>query len=473
MDSPEGVGARFLADWIMGQEPQEPRLKDAPTFHRNLEAVLDAKRENKTLVTSVKAIWRMGDGIDFSSNDMLSLGSSGKIRAAFLDELAHNPDFPLYAGGSRLMDGNYHYVEDTEQMIADFHEAETGLIMNSGYNANLAIYSSLPLADDVIVYDELVHTSTLDGMILSAATAKVSFSHNDIASLRQTLHNVLNTYPKIRDASNSVLISVESVYSVDGDVCPLREMVTVAREVCSRGNIAFIVDEAHATGVIGPKGSGLVNSLGMEKDVAIRLHTCGKALASSGAIILGSSTVRAALLNYAHPIIYTTAPPFHSVAGMRASYGLLSSGATHGSQIRIQHLVKHFFQTITANPIWAKASAMGILLIPVMSEGWEDEKNTFTHIVPVWSRQKYTWWLLFHLLLLRISAQPVDYPTVPKGKSRIRIMFHAANEEKHVEYLADTLCDFAKEMIEIEESSETGRVPRAAQQVYALMQGTT
>ncbi|KAI1138453.1 5-aminolevulinate synthase [Hypoxylon sp. FL0543] len=471
MYSPEKVGARFLADWITGQKPRGPEMSDAPTFDRNLENALDAKRESMSLVTRIKAIWKMGDGIDLSSNDMLSLGSSGKIRAAFLNELARNPDFPLYAGGSRLMDGNYDYVEETEQMIADFHKAKTGLIMNSGYNANLAIYSSLPLADDVNVYDELVHMSVFDGMDLSAAKTKVAFRHNDIESLRQTLRNILDNYPRVRDASNTVLISVESVYSVDGDVCPLREMVTVAREVCSKGNFAFIVDEAHATGVIGPKGSGLVNSLGMEEDVAIRLHTCGKALASSGAIILGNSTVRAALLNYAHPIIYTTAPPFHSVAGMRAAYDLLSSGATHDSQNRVQHLVKHFFQAITANPIWAKASAMGILFIPVMGEDWKD-KDTYTHIVPVWTRQEYTWWLLFHLLLAHISAQPVDYPSVPKGKSRIRIIFHAANEEKQVEYLADTLCDFAREMIEIEESGETGRVPRAAQQVYVLMQGT-
>lgn len=106
-----------------------------------------------------------------------------------------------------------------------------------------------------------------------------------------------------------------------------------------------------------------------------------------------------------------------------------------------------------------------------MGEAWENKKM-YTHIVPAWTRQEYTWWLLFHLLLARISAQPVEYPSAPKGKSRIRIIFHAANEEKQVEHLAGTLCDFAKEMIEIEESGEIGRVPRAAQQVYALMQGT-
>lgn len=288
MSPPPPTGVNFLADWMASQQPRGPEMKDAPTFDRNLEAALDAKRESKSLVTRIKAIWKTGEGIDFSSNDLLSLGSTGKLRTAFLDELASHPEFALYAGGSRLMDGNYDYVEDTEQVIANFHEADTGLIMNSGYNCNLAIYSSIPRADDVIVYDELAHMSTYDGMALSAAKTKVAFDHNDVKSLTKTLQGIMESHPKVRDASNSVLISVESIYSVDGDVCPLQEMVNVAKEVCPKGNAVFIVDEAHATGILGQKGTGLVNHLGLEKDVAIRLHTCGKALASSGGKICSS-----------------------------------------------------------------------------------------------------------------------------------------------------------------------------------------
>lgn len=112
---------------------------------------------------------------------------------------------------------------------------------------------------------------------------------------------------------------------------------------------------------------------------------------------------------------------------------------------------------------------MGILFMPI-SEGWQT-RDFHAHIVPVWTRQEYTWWLLFHLLLNHISAQPVDYPSVPKGKSRIRVIFHAANTEEEVSYLANKLCEFAEEMIEIEESGEASRVPKAAKQVYALVQG--
>ena len=123
---------------------------------------------------------------------------------------------------------------------------------------------------------------------------------------------------------------------------------------------------------------------------------------------------------------------------------------------------------MSSNPIWDKATDMGILSIPVMND-WES--NDFNaHIVPVWTRQRYNWWLVFHLQLNGISAFPIDFPTVPKGQSRIRLMFHATNTESEVGLLATTICNWAKEMINIEEGVEgKGKVPRAAQQVYALM----
>ncbi|KAI4262740.1 MAG: hypothetical protein L6R42_002089 [Xanthoria sp. 1 TBL-2021] len=228
------------------------------------------------------------------------------------------------------------------------------------------------------------------------------------------------------------------------------------------------MDEAHGTGVLGPKGAGLVSALGLEKEIAIRLHTCGKAMASTGAVILGNSTVRNSLMNFARSVIYTTAPSFPLVACIRAGYDLLKTGATQKLQDNIQHLVKHFFKNITSRPVWNKATEMGILSIPV-SEDW-DSREWLAPCVPPWTRQRYNYWLVFHLQLSGVSAFPIDYPTVPKGQSRIRLMFHGANTEAEVETLVSIICDFAQEMIEIEESGEVGqKVPKAAQQVYALM----
>ncbi|KAI6084470.1 putative aminotransferase [Hypoxylon rubiginosum] len=459
----------FLATWIKAQKLRGSRMKDAPTFYRNLEEALDVRRTDHAMATRTQSTWKTGEAVDFCSNDLLSLGSSGKIRAEFLEELARNPDFMLYAGGSRLMDGNYDYIEKVEQEIADFHGAEAALIVNSGCEANSAIYAAIPRPGDAIVYDELVHASTHDGMSHSLALCKMPFRHNDVDSFRDTLASVVDSQPLIRDGSRSVLISVESVYSMDGDICPIEELIDIAKEVCTKGNAVFIVDEAHATGIIGPNGAGLICELGLQNEIAIRLHTFGKALASSGAVILGNQTVRLALLNFARSVIYTTAPSFPAVAAIRSAYNLLRSGATQESQEKIQSLVKHFLTTITSHEIWDEANDMGILSIPV-SDNWE-LRDFVTHIVPVWTRQRYNFWLVFHLQLAKISAFPIDYPVVPKGQSRIRIMFHAGNTEAEVELLANSICEWAKEMMDIEKGGDSNKskIPKAAQQIYAMM----
>lgn len=133
----------------------------------------------------------------------------------------------------------------------------------------------------------------------------------------------------------------------------------------------------------------------------------------------------------------------------------------------IQENVKYFFKLITADPVWPEAVSKGILSIP-LSEDWE-QRTHFVHMVPVWSRQRYTYWLSFHLNLSGISAYPIDYPTVPKGQSRIRLIFHGANTKTEVELLVQSICSFAAEMIEIEKGETAEKAPKAAQYVYSLL----
>ncbi|RYO74618.1 hypothetical protein DL764_010771 [Monosporascus ibericus] len=460
--------AQMLASWIKDQKLKAPTMKDGPSFYRNLEEALDVRRADHSMFTRNTSAWKTGSAVDFCSNDLLSLGQTGRMRSAFLEELARHPNFNLYSGGSRLMDGNYQYIEQVEQEIADFHGAETALIVGSGYEANIAMYSAIPRPGDAIVYDELVHASTHDGMSHTLALCKMPFRHNDVDSFRDVMTSVMDSQPAIRDGSRSILVSVESVYSMDGDVCPLEDLLEVSREICPKGNAVFIVDEAHATGILGPKGAGLVNALGVEKSIAVRLHTCGKAMASTGAVILGNASVRSTIMNFARSVIYTTAPSFPTVAAIRAGYNLLKTGETQDAQGHIQRLVKHFFTTIASNPVWDEASEMGILSIPLIDD-WES-RDFLVHIVPLWTRQRYNFWLVFHLQLSGFCAFPIDYPTVPKGQSRIRLIFHGANTEADVEGLAATICNWAQEMIDIEKKGAGAKkVPKAAQQVYALM----
>lgn len=272
----------MLMSWIQGQKLRAPQMKSAAVFQRNLEEALDVRRTDHALFTPNISAWKSGQGVDFCSNDILHLGSTGQIRAAFEEELAKHPDYNLYSGGVRMLDGNYDYIQQVEREIAEFHGAETALIVNSGFEGNGAIFGAIPRPGDAIVYDELVHASTLDGMVHSLAICKQSFSHNDCDSFREVLASVIDSQRMIRDGTRCILVAVESVYSMDGDVCPLRELVDIAKELCPKGNVEFIIDEAHGTGVVGPKGAGLVNALGMEKEIAVRLHTCGKGLASTG-----------------------------------------------------------------------------------------------------------------------------------------------------------------------------------------------
>jgi len=281
---PAAMSTFMLAEWMKAQKLKAPAMKSStPTFYRNLEEALDVRRREHGLYTIKTNMWKVGDAaVDFSSNDTLSLGASGVLRAEFMRELERHPDIPPGAGSSRVMDGNYEYLETVEDEIARFHGAEAGLILGSSFEANLAIFAAIPRPGDAIVYDELVHASTHDGMQQSQAVTRVPFCHNDVESFRDAMMSVCDSQPMIRQGKRCVIVAVESFYSMDGDMCPLRELVEAAKDIFPEGSAQFLMDEAHSTGVIGPKGAGLVCELGLEREVAIRLHTFGKALSASG-----------------------------------------------------------------------------------------------------------------------------------------------------------------------------------------------
>jgi 8-amino-7-oxononanoate synthase len=219
--------------------------------------------------------------IDFSSNDFLSLSSSTHLKSLYIDEL-QNTNLPLGSGGSRLLDGNSTYAEELERDIAKFHGAEAGLLFNSGFDANAGFFACVPQPGDVIVYDELVHASVHDGMRLSRAEKTVGFEHNSVDGLRRVLLGLLEECVGLREGTRSVFVAVESIYSMDGDVAPLKDIVDVVEEVLGSQGGYIVVDEAHSTGVLGPDGRGLVCELGLEDRIFARLHTFGKAIAANG-----------------------------------------------------------------------------------------------------------------------------------------------------------------------------------------------
>ncbi|EUC45316.1 hypothetical protein COCMIDRAFT_95759 [Bipolaris oryzae ATCC 44560] len=352
--------------------------------------------------------------IDFSSNDFLSLSASPSLRTLFLSLLPPH----LGSGGSRLLDGNSVLACTLESRIAAFHSADAGLLFNSGFDANAGFFAAVPQRGDTVVYDEKVHASVHDGMRLSRAARRVAFPHNSVEGLREVLEGE-------KEGKQNVFVAVESVYSMDGDVAPLREMVQVAEEVLGRERAYVVVDEAHATGVLGAKGRGLVCELGLEGRVFARLNTFGKALAGNGAIILGSHTLRSYLINYARPLIYTTFLSYPSLALIQASYEMLESGRSEALQAKLHDLIRTLYKRLE-DLQRTSSHARRILKIPSVCPR-----------SPIFAVQLANPKALASSLQEQgMMVRAVVSPTVPAGTERVRICLHAGNTVEEIEKLA-------------------------------------
>ncbi|KAG6354964.1 hypothetical protein INS49_004045 [Diaporthe citri] len=446
--------------------PQAPGMNQGPAFYRNLELALDVRRRDQNLYIDKPDL--DDDLADFASSDSLSLGRSGRIREAVLAELTKQPTLTLGPSGSRVAIGGSSYMYESEAEIARIAGAEAAYIVHSGFLANLAVLSAVPQPGDAIVFDALVHASMHEGMLLSRAAHSMSFSHNDPDALRDVLLALRNAHREFREGARSVLVLVESVYSMDGDVCPLSEMLHVVREVFPLGNAQLMVDEAHCVGLVGPHGTGLVRMLGLESEVAIRVQTGSKALGSTGGVVLSSKSIISALLNSARCCVFSSAPSTLTVASVRVGYQLLHSDQTQSEQQRIQTVVRHFYTTITANPTYEDVVDTGILKVP-SADDWES-MPFLTHIVPIHTRARYNNYLYLHLLLVaKTHAVPVGFPVVPKGTERVRLLFHAHNSNEEVERVAGAICDWAKEMLEIESRGKpASRIPIAAREAHTI-----
>ena len=338
--------------------------------------------------------------VDFCSNDYLGLARSEKLKSLIECELLKFPNYKTGSTGSRLITGNVDYTESVEHSIAQFHKAEAGLIFNSGYDANLGVFGSLPQRGDTVIYDELIHASIRDGLRLSLADS-FSFKHNDLNDLSF----------KIGNAKGEIFVAVESVYSMDGDIAPLTEIASV----CENKNACLIVDEAHATGVFGEKGVGLVVALNLEDKVYARVHTFGKAVGVHGAIVVGSNVLRNYLINFARSFIYTTALPLHSIASIKCAYDLLLISYNEINELR--NLIQYFK---------LKSSKIrGALFL-------SDETPIQSLVLPGNNLVKE---ISTYIRKGGYDVRAIMSPTVPKGKERIRICLHSFNTKSQIDEL--------------------------------------
>lgn len=248
-------------------------------------------------------------GLDFSSNDYLGLAGSPELAAAVREALARG--VPVGAGGSRLLRGNHPEHEALEQEAAAFFGSEAALYFATGFAANYAIFATLPQHDDIVVFDELVHASVHDGM-RNGRAATAGARHNDAGGFEDAI-----TSWRASGGRGRPWLVVESVYSMDGDRAPIDDLVGIAR----RHDGMLVIDEAHATGVLGPEGRGLGAAYEGAADV-ISLHTCGKALGASGALVCGPRVVCDFLVNRGRAFVFSTGPSPLSAAAVRAGLRL-------------------------------------------------------------------------------------------------------------------------------------------------------
>ena len=334
------------------------------------------------------------DKIDFCSNDYLGIVKNYRL-------LTSNSRLPSGSTGSRLLAGNYILLEEVEKQIAVFHQAESALIFNSGYDANIGLVSSVPQKGDTILYDQLCHASIRDGIRLSFANS-FSFAHNDLADLEK----------KINNATGTLFIVTESVFSMDGDLSPLEELVRISEIHKAH----LIIDEAHATGVIGEKGEGLVQHLQLQEKIFSRIHTFGKACGCHGAVVLGSNRLRDYLINFARSLLFSTSLPEHSVALIKASYELFPEMIEE--RAHLQKLIIQFQSTLIRFEKLPSSTPIQIVIIPGNSEVKK---------------------IAAELQANNLDVRAILYPTVPKNRERLRIVLHAFNTQDEIEGLIDLL----------------------------------
>ena len=351
-------------------------------------------------------------GVDFTSNDYLGLAESGALRDAAMDALGRG--VPLGAGGSRLLRGNHPEHEALEEEAASFFGSETALYFPTGFAANAAIAATLPRRGDLIIHDALIHASFRDGLEPQRIQA-IEAPHNDVGAMEDIIKQW-----RAGGGTGQVWIAVETLYSMDGDRAPLPDLVHLA----ARHDAMLLLDEAHATGVYGEQGRGLLNeTMGAAYDGApniVSLHTCGKALGAAGALVCLPRLHRDFMVNRGRAFIYSTAPSPLMAAVVRASLKIIAGAEQERAQLAA--LVRHAEAGLKKRGLGVSGSQIQPIIIG------EDGRAT----------------ALAHDLHKRgHDIRAIRPPTVPEGTARLRLALtlHAGTHD-----LDALFADMAHEM---------------------------
>ncbi|MBL1320637.1 MAG: 8-amino-7-oxononanoate synthase [Methylophaga sp.] len=341
--------------------------------------------------------------LSFCSNDYLGLANHPDLKKAFIDAAEQEG---VGAGAAHLLTGHSHYHQQLEEELADFMGHEKALLFSSGYQANLGVIDGLMVRGDAIIQDKLNHASLLDGARLSEADL-LRYPHADISRLHKRLHTA--------SAAKHKLIVTDGVFSMDGDVAPLAEIIAEAKQ----HKAAVFVDDAHGLGVLGEQGRGSVSHCNIKQDERpIIMGTFGKAFGTAGAFVAADEEVIDTLIQQAHTYVYTTAQPAAIAAATLASLKLVQD--ENWRREKLQALIAQFR---------AGAKGLGLNLM-----------DSSTPIQPVLVRDDKKAIAIGKSLEEKgILVGVIRPPTVPEGSARLRITLSANHSEQQVQQLLDAL----------------------------------
>ncbi len=368
--------------------------------------------------------------VDFSSNDYLGFSKNREIAKNATERLSKAGIVKNGATGSRLLSGNHKLYDDLEEILLKFHEAESALVFNSGYDANIGFFSAVPQRGDIIFFDEYIHASIRDGIKLGNAKS-YKFKHNDINDLK--LKCDAERSRKVLGGPNEreIYIVTESVFSMDGDSPDLKAFT----EFCTEHNCHLVVDEAHAVGIFGEKGEGLVQRLGLQNQIFARIITFGKAMGCHGAAILGSKELKRYLVNFARSLIYTTGLTPHSVAAISSAYMHLDSNQKAQNRL-MENIV--FFNSKLETLALSEIERVNLVSPGGRLKPFFIRSNSAIHCCVIAGNEKVKS-IAEKIQNTGFDIRPIRSPTVPEGQERLRICLHSFNTKEEIQTMLEII----------------------------------
>jgi 8-amino-7-oxononanoate synthase len=364
---------------------------------------------------------RPPSGIDLSSNDYLGLSTHPRIKQAMIDAIARDG---VGSTGSRLLRGDRTAFTDLERRFAAFKGTERALYFSSGYLANLAVLTTLAEAGDVIFSDELNHASLIDAVRLSAA-ARVVVPHSDVTALEQLLAE--------HSAERQAFVVTESLFSMDGDIAPLVDYAAL----CRATGAALVVDEAHAVGIYGTRGSGLLAQSGVDPNSCVSINPAGKALGVGGAFVAGPEWAIDYLIQRARPFIFSTAPPPSLAAALAASLDIVKTEPERRAQLSGR--VTRLHEALSAQGLAVPCDPSHIIPIVI-----GDNARTVAAAEALQAQG--------------FDVRAIRPPSVPPGSARLRITVNAMLDDETIDRFAAVLARVFRDVVLSSASSASSAV---------------